>query len=222
MDAQQLSGFLRPVRHVLLDFDGPVCSVFAGLPAPVVAARLSASLGDPSARWAGEDDPMAVLRFVDVDRPEAVATTDGLLERLENEAVRVAEPTPGADLVLKACADTGRAVWIVSNNAESAIRAYLAQHGLRGYVSGVFGRVLGEPSAMKPNPRLLADAMAAASAQPADCVFIGDTVTDVQAGDAAGVPTIGYANKPGKDAALTGAGAATVVPSMHALADGFS
>ncbi|MET8544122.1 hypothetical protein ABZW03_26250 [Kitasatospora sp. NPDC004799] len=31
---RQLADVLRPVKHVLLDFDGPVCSVFAGLPAP--------------------------------------------------------------------------------------------------------------------------------------------------------------------------------------------
>ncbi|MFF2541659.1 hypothetical protein ACFVUY_03765 [Kitasatospora sp. NPDC058063] len=28
--SQQLADVLRPVKHVLLDFDGPVCSVFAG------------------------------------------------------------------------------------------------------------------------------------------------------------------------------------------------
>ena len=53
---------------LLLDFDGPVCSIFAGYPAPRVAAGLVALLHvegiamPPEIR--GEGDPLAVLRWV--------------------------------------------------------------------------------------------------------------------------------------------------------------
>lgn len=56
-------------------------------------------------------------------------------------------------------------------------------------------------------------------ARPGECVFIGDASRDVEAGDAAGVPTIGYANKPGKDAKLAAAGAVVIVDSMQLIAD---
>ncbi|MFD7829177.1 HAD family hydrolase [Kitasatospora sp. NPDC059803] len=223
---QQLADVLRPVKHVLLDFDGPVCSVFAGLPAPEVARRLRESLlavGEQApAAGEAESDPLALLRLVADARPDLAASTDAALAALETEAVRIGNPNPGGESVLLACARSGRSVSVVSNNAGAAIEAYLTDHGLSGYVAGVFGRVPGDPSSMKPNPRLLVDAMGAVGAKPAECVFIGDAARDVEAGDAAGVPTIGYANKPGKDAKLASAGAVVVVDSMQRIADALS
>uniref|UniRef100_A0AAU1LVA0 HAD-IA family hydrolase n=1 Tax=Streptomyces sp. NBC_00148 TaxID=2903626 RepID=A0AAU1LVA0_9ACTN len=85
-------------------------------------------------------------------------------------------------------------------------------------VAGVFGRVPGDPTSMKPNPGLLLDAMSASSAVPASCIFIGDAARDVEAGTAAGLATIGYANKAGTAATLTAAGAVVVTESMSAIA----
>ena len=39
---EELAAIFAPVRHVLLDFDEPVCSIFAGFPAADVAQRLRA------------------------------------------------------------------------------------------------------------------------------------------------------------------------------------
>lgn len=214
---------LRPVKHVLIDFDGPVCSVFAGLPAAEVAQRLRTSLltkgEEVPASCEAETDPLALLRHISIERPDLVAEADTVLTRLEEEAVQLARPTPGGAAVLRACVASGRTVWMVSNNASSAIQSYLNMHDLSDQVAGVFGRVPGDPSSMKPSPRLLLDAMDAATARPAACIFIGDAVRDVEAGDAAGVATIGYANKPGKDTALASAGAVVVVSSMALIAD---
>ncbi|MFF2075622.1 HAD family hydrolase [Kitasatospora sp. NPDC058162] len=220
---QQLADVLRPVKHVLLDFDGPVCSVFAGLPAPEVARRLREGLlasGEQAPVGAEEEnDPLALLRLVADARPDLTASTDAVLAALETEAVRVARPTPGGESVLHACARSGRLVSVVSNNAGTAIEAYLTGHGLSDYVAGVFGRAPGDPSSMKPNPRLLLEAMEAAGTAPGQCIFIGDAARDVEAGEAASVLTIGYANKPGKDAKLAAAGAVVVVRSMELIAD---
>ncbi|MER5350361.1 HAD family hydrolase [Kitasatospora sp. NPDC002551] len=219
---QQLADVLRPVKHVLLDFDGPVCSVFAGLPAPEVARRLREGLlaiGEQAPAGAEEEsDPLALLRLISDTRPDLTDRTDAALAALETEAVQVARPTPGGELVLRACARSGRLVSVVSNNAGAAIEAYLAEHGLSDYVAGVFGRAPGDPSSMKPNPRLLFEAMEAAGTRPEHCIFIGDAARDVEAGGAADVPTIGYANKPGKSAKLTAAGAVVIVGSMQLIA----
>ncbi|WP_406089997.1 HAD family hydrolase [Kitasatospora purpeofusca] len=220
---RQLADVLRPVKHVLLDFDGPVCSVFAGIPAPEVARRLREGLLDADEQaLAGADeesDPLALLRLISDARPDLTASTDAALAALETEAVRVACPTPGGESVLRAAVRSGRLVSVVSNNAGGAIEAYLTEHGLSGYVAGVFGRAPGDPSSMKPNPRLLLEAMEAAGTKPEYCIFIGDTVRDVEAGEAASVPTIGYANKPGKDAKLATAGAVVIVDLMELVAD---
>ncbi|MDH6132841.1 phosphoglycolate phosphatase-like HAD superfamily hydrolase [Kitasatospora sp. MAA4] len=218
-----LVNVLRPVKHVLLDFDGPVCSVFAGLPAPEVADRLRAALlaagGQGLAGSKSETDLLALLRLVADTRPDLVTVADDVLAELETEAVRVGRPNPGGESVLRACASSGRSVSVVSNNAGVAIEEYLSARGLTDYVVGVFGRTPGEPASMKPNPRLLLEAMEATASRPGDCIFIGDAVRDVEAGDAAGVATIGYANKPGKDAKLAAAGAVVVVDSMQLIAD---
>ncbi|MFF1794607.1 HAD family hydrolase [Kitasatospora sp. NPDC058263] len=50
-------------------------------------------------------------------------------------------------------------------------------------------------------------------------MFIGDAARDVEAGEAAGIQTIGYANKRGKDAKLAAAGAVVIVDSMELIAD---
>ncbi|ANW18112.1 HAD family hydrolase [Streptomyces clavuligerus] len=214
---------LRPARHVLLDFDGPVCSAFAGLPAPEVTKRLQDFLAKeaPNAPIgsAAETDPFVILRSVADAHPSLIPTADSYLSQLEEVAVRVASPTPGAESLLRACQQTGRNVWVVSNNAGIAIRSYLTAHSLHDYVAEVFGRVPGDPSSMKPSTRLLDDALQAADADPSECVFIGDAVRDVEAGTAAGVATIGYANKPHKSAKLAAAGAIAVTDSMAELAE---
>ncbi|WP_030271273.1 HAD family hydrolase [Streptomyces sp. NRRL B-24484] len=218
-----LADVLRPVKHVLLDFDGPVCSVFAGLPAPEVARRLRAGLlasGEQAPSGAeNETDPLALLRLIADTRPDLAAMTDGALAELETKAVRLGRPNVGGESVLRACARSGRSVSVVSNNAGVAIAAYLSDHGLSDYVGGVFGRTPGDPSSMKPNPQLLLAAMEAAGSEPEECIFIGDAARDVEAGEAAGVATIGYANKPGKDARLAAAGAVVIVESMQVIAD---
>lgn len=147
-----------------------------------------------------------------------MARADSHLIRLEEKAAVGARPTPGSVAFLKACAAGGRSVWLVSNNASSAMNNYLAAHGLDRYVAGRFGRVPGSPSSMKPSPQLLVAAMRAAGASSGECVFVGDAVRDIEAAHAAGMEAIGYANKPGKAERLAGAGAAAVVTSMNDLA----
>ncbi|MEU7177264.1 MULTISPECIES: HAD family hydrolase [Streptomyces] len=217
---EELASVLAPVRHVLLDFDGPVCSVFAGFPAADVARRLVEALSGPDGPPPGheESDPLAMLRRIADEREDLVPVADEHLARLETEAVDRARPTPGGVEFLEACAASGRSVWMVSNNATVAIERYLGTHELGRLVAGQFGRVSGEPKSMKPSPRLLTAAMRAAHAKPGTCIFVGDAVRDVEAAHAAGMEAIGYANKPGKDAALTNAGAVAVVTSMEDLA----
>ncbi|MEE1929844.1 HAD family hydrolase [Streptomyces sp. TRM 70351] len=221
-DRRDLVTALAPVRHVLLDFDGPVCSIFAGLPAPAVAQLLLGDLrrarGPVPDAWAQESDPLAFLRRIAEEAPELTALADEVLTQLEVEAAQSARPTPGAEAALMACAASGRAVHAVSNNSTAAIAAYLDAHGLRGLFASVVGRVPGVPQSMKPSPRLLIAAMADADAKRPECMFVGDAVRDVEAATAAGIPTIGYANKKGKRESLTAAGAVVIIDHMESVA----
>ncbi|MFB6891815.1 hypothetical protein ACFCX4_21200 [Kitasatospora sp. NPDC056327] len=157
------------MKHVLLDFDGPVCSVFAGLPAPEVARRLREGLlaaGEQALAGAEEEgDPLALLPLISNARPDLTETADAALAALETEAVRGARPTPGGASVLRACARSGRLVSVVSDNAGAAIESYLAEHGLSDYVVGVFGCAPGRPTS-RPG-RSLASQRSATPTSPA-------------------------------------------------------
>jgi HAD superfamily hydrolase (TIGR01509 family) len=204
---------------LLLDFDGPVCSVFAGYPASQIAAELITELQGTAPRLAdalkGEQDPMEVLRAAAGSLPQdQIEQVDTQLTHAELAAVESAEPTAGMVNLISAARQAGLAVAIVSNNSASPIEKYLDKHGLADDISIVIGRPFGRPKQMKPDPHLLHEALKASRADASTAVFIGDSVTDVESGKAAGVMTVGFANKPGKAQKLREAGAKVVVDSF--------
>ncbi|MCE7078838.1 HAD family hydrolase [Streptomyces sp. ST2-7A] len=219
---QELSKLLSGVRTLLVDFDGPFCSVFAGLNADEVAERMRRQLADAEhdvrPDWKAENDPLALLRRIAHEAPGSVPDADRILADLETEAARLARPNPQMSAVLDAAVHSGRDVIVVSNNAGSAIRCYLENHRLTHRVNKVVGRRPGEPESMKPSPCLLLDAMEPGR-DASGYIFIGDAVRDVEAGHAADVLTIGYANKERKERFLINAGAAVVVTSLLPLAE---
>jgi phosphoglycolate phosphatase-like HAD superfamily hydrolase len=214
-------------RCLLIDFDGPLCSVFAGYPAPAIANELQAVIrhhrdGElPPALAEVRNDPLQLLARVpelgDEHLTQAVANAERDEERV---AIRSAAPTAGAEAVLQAAWAAGRAAVIVSNNAEAAISDYLRAHHLTEYIGGVAGRADGmDPRLLKPHPFLLERGLAMVGGRLDDAIFVGDSVTDVEAGRVVGIPTIGYANKPGKRERLAEAGAVALIDSMHQLAE---
>ncbi|MFF3854700.1 HAD family hydrolase [Micromonospora sp. NPDC002575] len=215
-----LAAIVARARVVLLDFDGPVCSVFARHPASAVADGLrQLLLGQAVPLLPGirhEPDPLAVLRFTaTLGRPAVVRLVDEALTRAEVTAARTATPTPYGRQVIVAAHRTGRRVAVVSNNSAACVRAYLSAGRLTPYVHPVVGRPEGAPGRMKPDPYPVLAALRELDAAPADCVLVGDSATDVEAAHAAGIAAIGYANKPGKRARLAAADA--TIDSMAEL-----
>jgi HAD superfamily hydrolase (TIGR01509 family) len=111
---------------------------------------------------------------------------------------------------------SGRAVAIVSNNSAEAVSAYFVARRLTGYVHPVIGRAYADPLRMKPNPAPVLAAVQELRAEPADCLLVGDSASDIEAARSAGVPVVGYANKRGKRERL--ALADVVIDSMADLA----
>lgn len=204
---------------LLLDFDGPVCNVFAGYPAPRIAAELVETIDgfapDLAAGLNGERDPMEVLRSAAKSLPaELVDRVDEQLTHAELDAVESAEPTPGAaDLIVDA-SRSGITVAIVSNNGADAIAKYLNDHALAEHIHTVMGRPFGRPELMKPDPYLLRHVLDSTGIEAEQACFVGDSVTDIEAGAAVDVATVGYANKPGKAERLHEAGATIVVDAF--------
>lgn len=214
------SALLLRARCLLLDFDGPICAIFAGSPAPDVARWLVDGLradGDfvPS-HIEALTDPFDVLRFADTIGEAAGTRTDARLRAAELKAVQTATPTRHATDLIRRWRDSGRAVAVVSNNSEAAVTAYLANRGIDADV--IVGRTSPRASLLKPDPHLVMRAVERLHTLPIESVLVGDSPSDIVAGRRAGVATIGYANKPGKRERLTSAGADHVVDDLQALA----
>jgi phosphoglycolate phosphatase len=209
---------LARTRYVLLDFDGPVCDIFARLPATTVAERLRKLITGQAVQMPENilrsPDPLEVFTYAATVTAKLAAQVEAEMADQELAAVATARPTPYVHEVVTSCRDTHRPVAVVSNNADHAVRTYLAQHGLDNRIDLIAARTSPDPALLKPSPHLIEQAMTGLGASPAECVLVGDTTTDMQAARLAGIHSIGYANKPGKYASLTAAGATTVVTSL--------
>lgn len=219
-----LNETLANARVVLVDFDGPVCDLFAGLPSAEVARELTELLaardGAVGARAARTDDPFEVLRIAHEAGGELGEETERALTAAEVRAVAVAgKPVPGAAETLEAARATGRGVAVVSNNSAECVRIFLGLHGLDQYVSEIVGRHSAQPHLMKPNPYPLITAAERMNIDVTSCTLIGDSLTDVQAAHAAGATAIGYATTPPAYEAFTEARADAVTDSMQDAAD---
>ncbi|MFI2232274.1 HAD family hydrolase [Nocardia testacea] len=202
-------------RYLLLDFDGPICAVFAGLTDRTAAVELCHSLMAPVPQEvASSKDPFDVLRYAAQVSPAEANIANREFTKIECRAVESARPTHAADQLITEAAGSGHLIAIVSNNSTEAINAYLRMQNLTDFVAGVYARTDGNVSLLKPSPYLLQAAMTSLGSSATECVFVGDSVTDIQAGNAAGVPTIGYANRPEKAERFAPHGPAAIITTM--------
>lgn len=207
---------------ILLDFDGPVCSVFAGLPAAQVAEDMRVRLRsfDPALDMQETGgDPLDALRAAREHSPEAGRLAEALLACAELEAVKFAQPTDGAAEFLEAMHKRGTPVAIVSNNGERAIRAYLERFALAGLVVAVSARDPTDARLMKPHPRSLEIAVSQLRSDRATTVMVGDSQSDVVAAQSSGTRVVAYANKDHKAWIFASLGADSVITSMRQLID---
>ncbi|WP_214107834.1 HAD family hydrolase [Acrocarpospora catenulata] len=218
---ERLIDLLDESKALFLDFDGPVCDIFAGLPAPVVAERLKSLLIGAGAQLPPDvaelDDPLKVLRRTPDFAPDLLEMVERAFMIHELEAAKTARITPGVDQVIKESADSGRPVVIVSNNSEPAIKTVCERAGFDDRLSGIVGRPIGHPHLMKPHPRPILLACEIVRTTPSEILLIGDSDFDMQSAAAAGARSIGLAKSPNKAKALKAAGATELISDMNEL-----
>jgi len=209
---------------LLLDFDGPVCRLFAGYRAPTIAEELRLLVAgrlDAIPASMVDAGPVQVLRLsADLhDRDLAQAVADAL-RNAEVKAAASAAPTPGLRDVLQALHDSGRRVAIVSNNSIEAVQDYLGRHELSDTFDQIVARYDGmDPHRLKPDDHLVRLALDRLDISVSTTTFLGDSPSDIQAGRAAGLSTIGYASRPPKRQLLIDAGVDAIVDTMTELAE---
>lgn len=182
MTTNHLTKILSAAEAVLFDFDGPICSVFDGYPAPRITkelremARQSRDKLAPALEQASSPHDLLLAA---VGELELAQQLEAALQKTELTAIETAQPTPDAAECVAACVSSGRLVAIVSNNYAKAVLEYLTRAGLSGRVSHVEGRNAADPTLMKPDPHLLERATSNLGVTPEVCVFVGDQVTDI-------------------------------------------
>jgi phosphoglycolate phosphatase len=206
---------------VLLDFDGPICSLFAGYPAvravSSILRALEAAGFDVRPEWLNLKDPHRLLNEVATRIPEAINVAEDALTRSEVHAVDSAQITTGVTDLIDQVTGRGQQWAVVSNNSAESIWQFCARKDFARSPSLIVGRPKNEPHLMKPNPYTLRRALELLNLEADGAVFIGDSVSDIQAGRAVGMSTIGYANKPAKRELLAAATADVVMTSMEEL-----
>lgn len=204
-------------RFVLLDFDGPICSVFGGVSAEWVAAELQRRLGLTAEHSVETRDPFDILKLAAAEGEREAEAAERELARLEVEAVASAIPTGGADSVMHRLVEAGHSLAVVSNNSVAAVSAYLHEHDLDDYVHVISARDCSNAALLKPNPHLLRRAMAQLATDADECVMVGDSTADLTAAHATNMTAIGYANKPWKRKRLEALEADFVISDLTAL-----
>jgi len=218
-DAAALGAIIARTRWLLLDFDGPICSIYAGLRDSVVAGKLRKLIpSELPAEIASTHDPIEVFRYSGTVSGDLAARVEAEMTDLEVAAVPSAEPTPYVHEVIASARESGRTIGVVSNNSSRAVNAYLDRHGLSDGITLVAARTSHDPALLKPNPHLIDEAIRGLEAVRSHTALVGDSYTDIEAAHIAQVASIGYANKLGKREHMAKLRAGAVIISMADLA----
>lgn len=124
-------------------------------------------------------------------------------------------PFDGAAALLERCASRGRTVVLASSAADTEMRALRAALDADDAISVATSSSDVERS--KPAPDLVQAALKAAGVRPEQAVFVGDTVWDVKACEAAGVACVGVLTGGLPENDLREAGAVAVYESVGAI-----
>ena len=214
---------VEDARTLLVDFDGPLARLFPGARWAELGDRLRGEarrLGgsELAQRLKGEADHVQCLRLVGDHSPRLLEPLEALVTELELEAAARVSPRTGAVALVEHTLGRGASVAVVTNNTPAVVAGVLdrARHGVTARLH-VVGRSAGQVADLKPRPDLLVRALGLTGSRPEESVFLGDSVTDVQAGRAAGVAVVGVAAEEGRRHELLAAGAVGAVDGVDAL-----
>jgi phosphoglycolate phosphatase len=216
-----LDDILNQAQHLLIDFDGPICTLFAGTPTAPIAERLRETITRQGVYLPQEIEDTGnwfeIFSFAASVSVDLAARIESELTELECAAVATAVPTAHVNDVITACRDSARSVAVISNNSEKAVRSYLAAHDLDSQIDLIAARASCDPATLKPSPYLIEQAASKLGTSASACVLVGDSPADIQSAREAGALCIGYAYTSRDRQQLTAAGANAIVLSMADL-----
>ena len=144
-----------------------------------------------------------VQRALATDSPEEI--DQGLAAFTEFNALHIADKSrlyPGARELLQQLAAGGIHMAVISNKQESLSRLIVKALGVEAFFAIIAG---GDTfPEMKPSPLPLLEVIEEFSCSPDEAVMVGDSINDIQAGNRAGITTIGCSWGYGSAAELRG------------------
>lgn len=205
-----LDDILRQARHLLIDFEGPLCSLYPHSPT-LAADRLRALLTAEGIQLpdliAETTDPLAVVVHAANVRPDLARQAEAELTSIELSAVPAAQPTGHAHDVISSARESGRGVTIISTCSAAAVNAYLTRVSLTELVDLVVARTGNIPA-----PEYLAliqQAFSELDAEPSTCAIVADSVLVLQSALTSGSAAIAYVRSASPGPVTTSAGTAT-------------
>lgn len=134
---------------------------------------------------------MDLWAMLDLAEEEGVRDeVEAVIADHESVGARESGRLPHAD----ALGANGAAEGVCSLNCEDACRAALDAHGLTEHVDAVVGR--DSVATRKPDPKPLLETIDRIGADPDSTVFVGDSLTDEQAANRAGVEFLYVGGRP--------------------------
>jgi HAD superfamily hydrolase (TIGR01509 family) len=159
-------------------------------------------------------DKLVATAFGDIDPDESRALRRAVAERYRETHDEV-RPLPGAAELLRELKARGQAVAIATSGRPADVEHALDVLDARDAIDHVVPAKEVERS--KPDPDVFALAIERAGGDPAGAVVVGDTVWDVKAAVALGVPAIGVLTGGHATQDLVGCGARSVHADPAAL-----
>jgi pyrophosphatase PpaX len=199
---------------VLFDFDGTLVDSVA-----LIVASFQHALGDevpePELRtWIGR--PLRLL--MEQRRPggveESMAAYRAYYREHHDDLLQPVDGVPG---LLGELRDAGAITGVVSSKRADFIELGLETLGLAGVVDVLASQ--DDTARHKPHPDPLLLAAHRLGVEPATCVYVGDAVVDIEAGQAAGMAAVGVTWGAGLRPDLVAARATAVVDDLPGLRD---
>lgn len=181
------------IRAVIFDFDGTLAET------NIDFGLMRRRVLEVANRW-GLRDHLDERRYIleIVEDSIAMLPEDGDRERFREEAARamcevelvftsVASPFPGVPETLERLRDCGRRVGIVTRNCRAGVQSVFSRHPLHHEVLLTRDDV----ERVKPDPAHLHEALETLEVAPDAALMVGDHITDIEVGHAAGTWTAG-------------------------------
>lgn len=214
-------------QAVLFDLDGTLVNT-----GPDIAAAINRMLVDMGRTtyaterildWVGEGAPRLVQRALvggTAGRPPDYELERGLALFYEHYAAGIcvlSEPYPHALPVLQGLHASGIRIGCVTNKPEGLTRSLLEALALAPLFDIIVG---GDTLAFrKPHPEPIHYACRQLNLGARDTVYVGDSMTDCRAAEAAGVPMVAVTYGYNRGADLTKTACAAMIDSLEALPD---